>query len=373
MRLLYWTPRFWPDFGGIQTLSEKALPQLAQKGYEITVFTSHNEDKPPEVTLFHGIEVHRYPFWSTLQTNNILQVAQINQSIHSKIADLQPDLIHYDFSGYTVLYLQSLLKRNPLPYLAAIHGLLPAKLCQPGGTIHSLIEQASQVTAISDSVLKQIQTLIPSVRTKAATIHGFADFAVAEPTPTPAGKPVILGIGRLEREKGFDVLVSAAKLLAEKGLDFEVRLIGDGSLRPALQEQAVELGLLNHVQFIGQAANADLPRQIAQAALVVIPTRGYEAFGLVAAEAGLMGRPVVASRLGGLPEIIQNHETGILVSEEDPQGFADAIEQIITNPEQASEMGQAAHRRIQEHFTLPRYVEAYDHLYQQIVSAHAAN
>jgi glycogen(starch) synthase len=373
MRLLYWTPRFWPDFGGIQTLSENALPELAKRGYEITVLTSHNDDRAPEVNDFKGIEVHRYAFWSALQNNNIFQVARINQSIHKKVIALEPDLIHYDFSGYTVLYLQSLLKRHPLPYLAAVHGDLPGDLCQPGSTIHKLFSQADWVTGISDAILTNVQSLIPAVQEKATTVHGFAHFVQPNSAPPPDGKPLILGIGRLEHEKGFDVLIQAASLLSDQGLDFDLKILGDGSLRQALQEQVLENGLSEQIQFMGKIPHQELSSWIAQANLAVIPTRGNEAFGMVAAEVGLMGQPVVASKLGGLPEVIKDNETGILVKEESPEELADAIQRIITHPKLAKEMGKAAQRRIQNQFTLSNYLDSYDHLYQKIVSAYAAN
>jgi glycosyltransferase involved in cell wall biosynthesis len=372
MKLLYWTPRFWPDIGGIQTLSKIALPELAKRGYEITVLTSHNEGQPPEVTDFNGIPVHRYAFWTALQENDVFQIARINQSIHKSILKLQPDLIHYDFSGYTVLYLQSLLKRHPLPYLTAVHGKLPADLCQPGSTISRLFEKADWVTTISQNVMKDVQSLIPPIREKSTTIHGFADFATSKALPLPAGKPLILGIGRLEHEKGFDVLISAAKRLADSDFDFDIKLLGEGSQRQVLQEQVLELGLENHVQFMGQINHADLTEWIAQAKLVVIPTRGHEAFGIAAAEAGLLGRPVIASRLGGLPEVIEDGKTGLLVPEENPAALAETIKQLLNDPERVERMGQSAHKRIQAQFTLSRYVEAFDKLYQQIVSANVA-
>jgi glycogen(starch) synthase len=204
-------------------------------------------------------------------------------------------------------------------------------------------------------------------------VHGFAHFVQPNSAPPPDGKPLILGIGRLEHEKGFDVLIQAASLLSDQGLDFDLKILGDGSLRQALQEQVLENGLSEQIQFMGKIPHQELSSWIAQANLAVIPTRGNEAFGMVAAEVGLMGQPVVASKLGGLPEVIKDNETGILVKEESPEELADAIQRIITHPKLAKEMGKAAQRRIQNQFTLSNYLDSYDHLYQKIVSAYAAN
>jgi glycogen(starch) synthase len=97
----------------------------------------------------------------------------------------------------------------------------------------------------------------------------------------------------------------------------------------------------------------------------MIPSR-QEAFGLVALEAALMARPVVATRVGGLPEVVVHEETGLLVEPENPEKLADAAEYLLAHVKTATKMGLAAQARAQEIFGWQRYIDAYDTLYQQL-------
>jgi len=98
-----------------------------------------------------------------------------------------------------------------------------------------------------------------------------------------------------------------------------------------------------------------------------VPSR-YEGLPTVALEAGLMARPVVATRVGGVPEIVVEQETGLLVDPGDWRALAEAIEFLLTEPKTATEFGQAARRRIQTLFSFERYIDAYDALYRKLIT-----
>ncbi len=111
------------------------------------------------------------------------------------------------------------------------------------------------------------------------------------------------------------------------------------------------------------------------ATLVVMPSRCDEPFGLVAVEAALMARPVVASCVGGLAEVVADGETGLLVDKEDPAALARAVAHLLEDPGTAERMGQAARRRAQELFGLDGVVDAYAGLYRRLAeeATHAGN
>jgi glycogen(starch) synthase len=98
-----------------------------------------------------------------------------------------------------------------------------------------------------------------------------------------------------------------------------------------------------------------------------MPSRWEEAFGLVALEAALMARPVVATRVGGLPEVVLDGETGLLVQKDDSGALARAVGFLLDHPEQAMSMGNAGRLRAKEVFSLARYVDAYDTLYRRLI------
>ncbi len=111
------------------------------------------------------------------------------------------------------------------------------------------------------------------------------------------------------------------------------------------------------------------------ATLVVMPSRWEEPFGLVAGAAALMARPVVASRVGGLAEVVADGETGLLVDKENPAAVARAVTHLLKNPATAERLGQAARRRAQELFGLDGVVDAYAVLYRRLAeeATHAGN
>ena len=139
------------------------------------------------------------------------------------------------------------------------------------------------------------------------------------------------------------------------------------SKRDKLKQQTVELGLSDCVEFVGGVPPEKVADLIAQSTLVLIPSR-LEGFGLVALEAGAMARPVVATRVGGLPEVIVHEETGLLVNQESSPALADAIALLLDHTDVAMQMGQAVRRRVEEVFSWERCVDAYDTVYQKLAA-----
>src|SRR5262249_42583718 len=142
-------------------------------------------------------------------------------------------------------------------------------------------------------------------------------------------------------------------------------IAGDGPERAKLQQQVIQLRLANSVEFVGSVPPATVAHLIAQATLVVVPSR-VEGFGLVALEAALMARPVVATRVGGLPEVVVHGQTGLLVEDDDNRALAVAIALLLDQPDTAKQMGRAACDRARQEFDWERHVSAYDTLYRKL-------
>ena len=164
-------------------------------------------------------------------------------------------------------------------------------------------------------------------------------------------------------DKGVDLALSAFASVSGRFPDARLTLAGDGQDRVKLEKQAVQLGISDMVEFLGWVDNGEVPSLMNTSTVVLVPSR-IEAFGLVALEAALMARPVVASDAGGLPEVVVNGETGLIFEKDDKDGFAKAITFLLENPEEASRMGQRARHRALETFRWDRYVDAYDALYR---------
>ena len=147
----------------------------------------------------------------------------------------------------------------------------------------------------------------------------------------------------------------------------QVRLViaGDGPERPQLERQVAESGLRDVVDFMGWVSPDDVPALINTATMVLMPSR-WEGLPSVALQASMLARPVVATPVGGLSEVVVHRQTGLLVAPEDHSGLAEAIAFLLEHPEMAVQMGQSARRRVQDVFNWQRCVNAYDALYRKL-------
>jgi glycosyltransferase involved in cell wall biosynthesis len=135
-----------------------------------------------------------------------------------------------------------------------------------------------------------------------------------------------------------------------------------------LAAQAAQAGLDGAVEFVGWVSPQNVFGLINKATLVLIPSR-RESLPVVALQAAQMARPVVGTRVGGLPELVIDQHTGLLVDKENPQALARAIAFLLDHPEKAAHMGQTARDRVRRDFQWERHVNAYDRLYETVIKA----
>ena len=160
----------------------------------------------------------------------------------------------------------------------------------------------------------------------------------------PAGDPpILITVASLRPIKGHRVLLEAASRLAERGVDFRLKIVGDGPERENLERISLGLGLSGQISFLGE--RDDIPSLLSGADLFVLPTTGREGLGIAALEAMASGLPVVASRLGGLPELIRHDRTGLLVPPGDPGALEEAIREILSDPNRAATLGREGRER----------------------------
>jgi L-malate glycosyltransferase len=156
--------------------------------------------------------------------------------------------------------------------------------------------------------------------------------------------PVVGVVGRLRGEKGQAVLVEAMSHLISKIPEVRLLVVGDGPDRPALEERAGALGIAGSIVWVGEVGPDEVFGYYGAMDVVAVPSR-YEGFGLVAVEAMSAGKPVVASNVQGLAEIVLEDVTGLLVTAGDPDALADALFALLMNPTRALDMGRAGQLR----------------------------
>jgi glycosyltransferase involved in cell wall biosynthesis len=184
--------------------------------------------------------------------------------------------------------------------------------------------------------------------------------AGSEPPPLP-GAPRLAIVGRLIPIKGHDVLLRAVARARERLPGLTLEIAGDGELEQELRATAIRLGLGDAVTFLGRVAPVD--PVLERAEVVVVPSFG-EGFGMVALEAMERGRPVIASAVGGLPEIVDEGRTGLLVPPGDVEALVRAIAELADDPARAAGMGQAGRARALDGFSQERCTERIAVLYE---------
>ena len=181
----------------------------------------------------------------------------------------------------------------------------------------------------------------------------------------PADAPVVGMVGRLTEQKGHVYLLDAFARLRARHPGAWLVLVGDGELRAPLEKQAAELGIADRVRFTGYRADgAALMREMD----VVVAPSIWEGFGLVLLEGMAAARPIVASRVSAIPEIVLDGETGTLVPPRDPAALADAIGALLADPARAASYGAAGRARLAACFTVEKMVRETAGVYRSLTA-----
>jgi len=196
---------------------------------------------------------------------------------------------------------------------------------------------------------------------RVTTLHNFVDPAAHAPATGPG--EYALFAGRLERLKGVHTLLEASAEVPELPL----WIAGDGEARPEL-ERALASPRLAHVRLLGFLAPGELARAIAGARCAVVPSLWDEPFGLAALEALALARPVIASRAGGLAELVEDCADGFLVPPGDTAALAERLRWMARHASEAQALGQRGRRKVEERFSPAVHYDRLSRIYAQVLA-----
>lgn len=290
-----------------------------------------------------------------------------------RVRELAPDLVHAHYASSYGLW-GALCGRHPL--LLSVWGSDVHDFPRRGALQRRLLEwnlsRADALCATSAALARETAVYAPPGVPIHLTPFG-VDTNRFQPRPGGARPPgVVLGTARsLERTYGLDLLLEAFAWLepaaAERaGSPLTLWIAGEGPDRAALEKQTLRLGVAPHVQFLGALPHERMPAFLWGLDLFVNPSRA-ESFGVAALEAAASGLPVVASRVGGLPEIVLDGETGVLVPPEDPAALAEALAALIREPERRRALGRAARARAVDRYDWRACAGAMERLYAALL------
>ena len=367
VRVLYWTQLFWPYVGGVEVLASKFLPAMQDCGYEFAVVTSHGSLDLADEDHYDGIPVFRFPFQAALGERNLDLMMESRRRLAGLKQSFKPELVHINFSGPSVFFHWQTANAHSAATLVSVEVALPNQPAGADTLLGQTLQKADWVTTNSSAILHDVQRLVPETKGRSSVIYNGLAMPELAPERLPLDRPRLLCVGRVVEDKGFDIAVRALPLIIKHFPEARLVIAGDGPARPHLERLAADLGIKDRVVFPGWIPPEKVPELMNSATVVLMPSRLREAFGLVVLQAAQMARPVVATRVGGLPEVVADKETGLLVPKENPLALAEAVVSILQDPAGAKEMGRIGRLRAKNLFSWERYISSYYELYQRLV------
>jgi glycosyltransferase involved in cell wall biosynthesis len=212
---------------------------------------------------------------------------------------------------------------------------------------------------ISPEKITVVYNGIESVTESEATRREFAA-ALRMRLGLPATGPLCITVGRLEPPKGHQTLLQAVRIIHAHVPDARFLLVGDGSLRSALEELGRRLGIEDSLRFMG--ARDDVRRLLSVSTVAIVPST-REGFSIAVLEAMAAGLPIVATNVGGNAEALVPDEAGLVVAPLDPRALAEAVRRVLIDPALATRLGSAARKRFEERFTIDHMIHSIEELY----------
>ena len=375
----------FPSFG--QTFCYREVAELHRQGITPPIFSVRNpKDEPPQDWDTRIVErVHYLPEEKGLlddvgraskkrrlspaiiaaldEWGRRTDFLRLYQAVYVglRLQDLGIDHVHAHFAGMAARTAFWIAKFFPITFSFTAHAndIFAPRKFEIG--LDKLVETARAIITETDYSEKFLRERFPECADRIHRVYNglnLAEFGRANFSSDP---PLIVAIGRLIVKKGFANLIRACALLVERGRLFQCEIFGEGPLENQLLGQIEESGLKELVQLPGPKPQHQLRERLAAANVFVLPSvpeaeGGMDNLPTVIMEAMATGLPVVSTRIGGIPEMVIDNETGFLVRPDDPVALADAIEKVINDRSLGQKLGQAGHGRAQTLFSIEKNV-----------------
>jgi L-malate glycosyltransferase len=365
----------YPTYGGSGIVATELGLELANRGHDVHFITYANPirlDRNHPRIHYHEVEVTTYP---------LFQYPPYSLALASRMADVaeayQLDLLHVHYaiphSISAMLARQMTASTRRLPFITTLHGT-DISLVGLDPSYFAItkfsIEQSDGVTAISEDLRRQTLEVF-GVSNEVRVIHNFVNCSVYAPDPerkgiekfAPAGEKLLIHLSNFRPVKRVNDCI---RILAEVRRHSNARLlmVGDGPDRGPAQHLAAQLGVQQHVDFLGK--QNQVARLIRLAHVLLMPS-DMESFGLAALEAMSCGVPAIGTRVGGVPELITDGEDGFLEKVGDIAGQAARAVQLLTDDALHERMSAAARKTALTRFCTERIIPQYERHYEDVL------
>ena len=358
--IIYLFPPKW--LAGTEIATYNLAKQLAKRGHEIHVITSHDRGLP-NFDKENGFYIHRLA-WSKIR---IIGVIIFWLKIFFTVRKINPDIVHaQDLSTGIPAYISKIILK--MPYIIWGRG---SDVYLPNGFLRItrgvVLRNANAILALTEDMrekMREITTREIFVIPNGIDLEEFKGVLI-KPDEYSTGK-TILFVGSLYPIKGVEYLLIAMKKIHEKAPDTRLIIVGDGGEREKLEALTTQMGIQNSVQFVGRVPHKNVLNFMQRADIFVLPSLS-EGLPNVIIEAMACGLPIVASRVGGIPDIIKDGVNGYVVDPGRPDQIANKILMLLNNNELVKQISNN-NRRMVEIFEWRNIINKLEEIYNSALA-----
>lgn len=368
------------EFGGVASVVGNVARQLEKKGHHVWFLHPGESDSLcAKVTKwnFPSYELNlRNPFVPERPVKSVLgflfYACHTLRQLYTMLVRHDIDIVNIHYPIVSGVYFTMLRKLLRFKLVISVHGadLFPTGIPEDRypKPLQLLMNSADWLVAPSQSTLHAVLKAFPRLRVKASAIHNAVDMTEFEPDGQEESQrgQHILCVALHHPRKAIDVLIKAFKIFSQTHKEVQLWLVGNGPSTGQLQDLAHQLGLTEHVKFLGCQDRPDVKKLLRQCRFVVLPSRA-EPFGIAILEALASRRPVVASAVGGIPEIIEDGKNGILVEPENPQALCDAMTMVWNDRELAERLASAGYITVKQDFQWETAAARYEATFMKLL------
>jgi glycosyltransferase involved in cell wall biosynthesis len=370
LRLMLWSDTYWPNIGGIEVLSEQLVQNLVARGVEVVVVTSNQTDVSRDIEMHRGAAVHRFPFRDALSGARSDLWKSIIQDVSALKSRFRPDIVHVNVPAPSTIFHMLTMKSSDAKTVTAVHTDFPRSAKGSDSLTRRMLLAGAWTTANSYAMLTAARSIAPEIISRSSVIYNGLQRPDTKPSRLSVEPPVIVCVARLVHKKGVDVALRAFAVVRRTCPDARLIIAGDGPERQNLRVLSAELALEDAVEFRGWVEPAAIAAVMNEASQTWVPSRQTEPFGNVAVEAMQMGRPVIVTDMGGLPEVVEDGVSGIVIPADDPAALAAASLALLEGFARAEAMGIAGRTRAEKMFSIERYADDHEQLYRHLSAEH---
>jgi len=392
LRILQLCTRFPPGMGGVETHVHAIATELKARGHDVQVFTSdlltetpfkRIDPEDPQYDSVDGVPVKRF---KARGLSGDAQYSFMPAMMNAVMAE-KADIVHAHSYGFFQTHIALAARRMGHARFVITPHFHPE--WASGKTAKRKFLRRVYDRVVGGPTLGAADAVICVSRGEAASVQelGFdpgairiipngipASLLTLEPDPYLFAKaykaehPLVLFVGRLAENKGLDVLVKAAGAVIKARPEVRFALVGeDGGMGKAVAAQARALGISGNFLLTGRIEDDAMFRSAFAACDIFVLPSVFEAFGIVILEAMAMGKPCVATKVGGIPDLVNDGRTGLLVEPGDHSALAKALLSLLDDPKTAAEMGEAGRKEVGTGFTWPKIVDRLEQVYAKIL------